>query len=213
MTDYISEVALSMKKFEKNGNVIRHIQSARQWLERAEHAVSSECGARGELDLILAKAEVQLAQEKRINAAKLSTKLATFVFRPNSLLVIAMGGLAACMMLVLSVSPNFAPGVNTASILRPASQAGSPAAGATNNQVAIVPQSQDRRENSEMSRGETKVVTDSPEHLPSVAASKVAATRTVSEPAAAAQPQLASVSEQEMRMLMRTAERVLRDAK
>ncbi|HWR56399.1 MAG TPA: hypothetical protein VN462_07815 [Negativicutes bacterium] len=202
-----------MKKFEKNGNVIRHIQSARQWLERAEHAVNSECGTRGELDLILAKAEVQLAQEKRTHAAELSSKVMAFVFRPKRLLFLAMGGLTAGMLLLFNVWPHTAaPGVHTVPIMRPASQAGVPA-GATNNQMAIAPQSQDRRENSEMSRGEIKTATDSSEHLPSAAATNVAITRTVSEPAATVQPQLASVSEQEMRMLMRTAERVLRDAK
>ena len=202
-----------MKKIEKNGNVIRHIKSARQWLERAEHAVNAECGARGELDLILAQAEVRLAQEKRAQPAALSAKLMTFVFRPKNLLLLALGGLAACMMLVLSATPNFAPGFNTASSLQPAPQTGGPAAGTANNQAAIAPQSQDRRENSEMSRGEIKAVTYSAEPLPSATIPNAAVARTASEPAATAQPQPASVSEQEMRMLMRTAERVLRDAK
>lgn len=204
-----------MRKIEQHGNVIRHIQSARQWLERAEHAVKTQCGARGELDLILAKAEVQLAQEKRTPAKELSGRIMTFVFRPQNLLLFAVGGLAACMMLVLYVTPNFAPGAHSASLWRPASQTDSPAGehGAINKQVAIAPPLPDRRENSDMSRGETKTVTDSFEPLPSPAATSGAVVRSVSESAATVQPQAASVSEQEMRMLMRTAERVLRDTK
>lgn len=201
------------KREKKNGNVIHHIQSARQWLERAEHAVNSERNTRGELDLILAKAEVQLAQEKRCRAAEVSTKIMMYLVRPQSLLTIAVGGAAVCMLLFLNGVPNFQPGVNTVSSLRPTSRIEERAIVSTNNQLAIALPSQDRRDNSEMSRGEIKTVTDSSVSYGPASRANAVAARPAGEPSESVQPQLASVSEQEMRMLMRTAERVLRDTK
>lgn len=45
------------------GNMFRHLRSARQWLTRAEESFDKNSAIRGELDLLLAQAELQHARE------------------------------------------------------------------------------------------------------------------------------------------------------
>jgi hypothetical protein len=200
------------KTEEKKGNIVRHIQSARQWLERAEHAVNTESAARGELDLILARAEVQLAQEKRSGTAELPAKIITYALRPQNLLAISLGGLAVCVLLIFNTWNNYGQGVNMPAVhlLQSKAQIEVPAARELNTPLAIAPPGQDGRNISEMPRSENKNSFDNPAPSLPYEKSDVAVVRSTGEPAKTVQAQTTSVSEQEIRMLMRTAERVLR---
>ena len=48
---------------ELKRNTMRHLRSARQWLVKAEQSFEKDLEVRGELDLLLAKAELQHVQE------------------------------------------------------------------------------------------------------------------------------------------------------
>lgn len=199
------------KMEEKKGNVVRHIQSARQWLERAEHAVNTECAARGELDLILARAEVQLAQEKRNSTAEMPTKIIAYALRPQNLSAIALGGLAVCVLLTFNIWNNFGQGVNIPAVhsFQSKTQIEVSKANELNTSSAIAPPVQDGREISEIPRSESKSTLDNP--APSLPAkSDAQAVRSTEESVNMVQARTTSVSEQEIRVLMRTAERVLK---
>lgn len=50
---------------EAKKHMNRHLRSARQWLSKAEEAFDKDHDVRGELDLLLAQAELQHAKEKK----------------------------------------------------------------------------------------------------------------------------------------------------
>lgn len=50
---------------EAKKHMNRHLRSARQWLSKAEEAFDKDHNVRGELDLLLAQAELQHAKEKK----------------------------------------------------------------------------------------------------------------------------------------------------
>lgn len=52
---------------EQNDKKTKHLRSARQWLTRAEESFDKDHDVRGELNLFLAKAELQHAQETSLN--------------------------------------------------------------------------------------------------------------------------------------------------
>lgn len=210
------------KMEEKKGKIVRHIQSARQWLERAEHAVNSESSARGELDLILAKAEVQLAQEKRSCAAELPAKIMAYVLRPKSILTIALGGVAASMLFIPYLWMHFSQDVNMPVVhsFQTKIQLEAPAIPALYAPSEITMPHYDSLGNSQIPQGEQKEASKSPAPLLPVTKGHTVVAQSTAEPVDAVQSpktsvqttsaQPMSVSEQEIRMLMRTAERVLK---
>lgn len=204
------------KPEEKKGNIVRHIQSARQWLEHAEHAVKSERSARGDLDLILARAEVQLAQEKRSSEAEMPSRIMAFAFRPQNMLFIALGGIAVSVLLIFNMWHNSAQGVNMYAAYSGKGKASAEFSAPKDVNAptaSALPVAE--KQGIEAVPGEAK--NDSTEnHAPLLLPSKndAAAAQPVIEPATTvAHAQPTSVSEQEIRVLMRTAERVLKDTK
>lgn len=201
------------KHEEKKGHIVRHIQSARQWLERAEHAVNTERATRGELDLILAKAEVQLAQEKRSSAKEMPHQIMTYVFRPQNMFALGLGGLAVCVLLIFNMWHNFGQDakIPAAHSLQNKTQYEVPAAMEANTPSAMVSSLEEGQENSGIPPGKNQGPSDDSASFLPAAKSNTTAVRSVSEPAAMVQPQTTPVSEQEIRMLMRTAERALKN--
>lgn len=201
---------------EKKGNIVRHIQSARQWLERAEHAVNTERSARGDLDLLLARAEVQLAQEKRSADTEIPSRIMAYVLRPQNMLFIALGGMAVSILLIFNMWHNPMQGVNMYAAFAGKNKSATEfsASRDLNRPVANALPAPGKQGNEEFP-GETRNET-SENHAPLLHTTKSdsAVVQPVEEPVpVAAQSQPTSVSEQEIRVLMRTAERVLKDTK
>ena len=81
----------------KNRNTFRHhIRAAREWLGRAENSLDKENDIRGDLNLMLAQAELQRAKESKGLAAKPSwwARLA-----PVAMAMLLVGGCFACFRL------------------------------------------------------------------------------------------------------------------
>jgi|GEM_PF-3838777 len=186
-------------------HVMWHIKSARQWLDRAERAFDSESPTRGELDLILARAEVQHAQEKRTFLA----------FRNKNTWGLALGGGVLCALLFTyagtfvgqhvdlalhAVEPKTQIEIPVKSMLTPAT----PMVASSENRKSYPPVVQEEQTNvlenagHSMPSGQNNVITETSETVRQTASS--AEFRT-------------PVSESEMRMLTRTADRILKSTK
>lgn len=180
-------------------HVIWHIKSARQWLERAERAFDEESPARGELDLILARAEVQHAQEKRTFA--FPVKLMMYAFRNKKTWGIALGG-GVLSVLLLTYAGTYASrhmDMVTLHSVKPKTQLEIPA-------TVILRPTSPLATSSETSKAYPEVVHEEQAKVSGNAAHSLPSVQNTVSYAEARTP----VSEAEMRMLTRTAERVLK---
>jgi hypothetical protein len=203
-----------MKKMEESKRgTIRHIRSAQQWLDRAERAFDAESPTRGELDLILARAEMQHAQEKHSGSPILLAKSIMFISRRKKILG-GLAGVAVAALYLLSYAWTFTgqpAGISTAHSFQPNKRLETPATLPINVSSSVTPLADTRKMMAESPKidkagaSENEVVV-----IPSVK-SNASAVRSepVQESVAKAQSML--VSEAELRILMRTAERALKN--
>ncbi|MEG6585089.1 hypothetical protein [Dendrosporobacter sp. 1207_IL3150] len=79
----------------------RHLQSAKQWLTRAEESFDKQSDIRGELDLMLAQAELQHAKEaKRAGEWRYKYFVMRHGFAFGLAMLVAVGGLGGAFFLL-----------------------------------------------------------------------------------------------------------------
>ena len=65
-----------------SGDIVKRVQAVRKWLEKAEHSYSSHKEITGEINLIMAQAEMQ-----RLNETHKNSKVRRWMLRPWALLL------------------------------------------------------------------------------------------------------------------------------
>jgi hypothetical protein len=200
-----------MKKMEETKRRMkRHIRSAQQWLDRAERAFDAESPTRGELDLLLARAEMQHAQEKQNGSPKLSEKSIMFISRYKKIL----GGLAGVvvMLYLLSYAWTFTgqpAGISAAHSFQPNKQLEAPAPLRINVSSSATPLADTRKIISESPNADKADTSEN--EVAVIVNSNTSAVRSNTVQGSVVQTQSKTlVSEAELRMLMRTAERALK---
>jgi hypothetical protein len=203
-----------MKKMEETKRRMkRHIRSAQQWLDRAERAFDAESPTRGELDLLLARAEMQHAQEKQNGSPKLSEKSIMFISRYKKIL----GGLAGVVVVTLYLlsyawSFNEQPaGISAAHSFQPNKQLETPAPLRINVSSSATPLADTRKIISESPNADKAGTSENEVAVITPVNSNASAVRSDTVQGSVVQTQSKTlVSEAELRMLMRTAERALK---
>jgi hypothetical protein len=207
--DYICEVTLGMReKDETKGKIVRHIRAARQWLDQAEQSFDTEKLVRGELDLLLARAEVQHAQERKCQAPTFLVKLAMVVLRRKKMLGFAVGGMLVVILPMLYVSTfgQRQMTISAAYSFQPKTQLEIPAVIKPQSASAIVRSADiqtiaiDAKKMEKLDEAESKAVV-APVSMNSVIPTSAKSGQDTAR---------ASATDEELRMLMRTAERVLK---
>lgn len=206
-----------MKEMDGNKrNIIWHIKSARQWLERAEQAFDAESPTRGELDLILARAEVQHAQEKRSSPFALPSRLLVNVFRHKKILGVALGGILLGVPLISYTGSYFNQntGIPVIHSLKPRIQLEIPATLMLRPSTPLVASSETLTASSEVLHEKQVDISKTSAGNPTSIQNNVYTAIPQSVQQAVFQAETKNfVSEEEVRMLTRMADRALKNTK